>query len=105
MKYHLAGNSSRKTPNTLKSTHNFWPMAGNPDPVDDYVSKLPPERKEAVSKLLQVFRKNLPKGFKETGSYGMLGYVVPKTIYPAGYHCDPKLPLPFINIASQKNFV
>ncbi|MBX3257942.1 MAG: DUF1801 domain-containing protein [Chitinophagaceae bacterium] len=48
---------------------------------------------------------NLPKGFKEEMSYGMLGYVVPLDIYPDGYHCDPKLPLPFVNIASQKKFI
>ena len=48
---------------------------------------------------------NIPKGFEECMNYGMLGYVVPKSIFPAGYHCDPKLPLPFANIASQKNFI
>jgi hypothetical protein len=48
---------------------------------------------------------NLPKGFEEQMSYGMLGYVVPHSIYPEGYHCNPKLPLPFMNIASQKNFI
>ncbi|MGV3640687.1 MAG: DUF1801 domain-containing protein, partial [Adhaeribacter sp.] len=38
-------------------------------------------------------------------SYGMIGYVVPHSLYPAGYHCDPKQPLPFMGVASQKNFV
>jgi uncharacterized protein YdhG (YjbR/CyaY superfamily) len=71
----------------------------------EYIEKLPEDRKKVLSKLRSTIKKNLPKGFKETLSYGMIGYVVPKNIYPNGYHCDPKLPLPFINIASQKNFV
>ena len=71
----------------------------------EYVSKLPEERKAAIKKLRAIIRKNLPEGFKETMNYGMIGYVVPHTIYPDGYHCDPKLPLPFMNIASQKNFI
>lgn len=55
--------------------------------------------------LRKVVKTNLPKGFKEVMAYGMIGYVVPHSIYPAGYHCDPTLPLGFISIASQKNFV
>lgn len=70
-----------------------------------YLNELPADRKEAVGKLRQVFLENLPEGFVEQMSYGMLGYVVPHSIYPAGYHCDPKLPLPFMNLASQKNFI
>lgn len=70
-----------------------------------YIKELPEDRKAVISKLRQVVVDNLPEGFKETMSYGMLGYVVPHSIYPDGYHCDPKLPLPFINIASQKNHV
>ncbi len=73
--------------------------------VDEYISKLPEDRKEAVSKLRNTIQKNIPKGFEECINYKMIGYVVPHSIYPAGYHCDTKLPLPFINIASQKNFV
>lgn len=72
---------------------------------EEYIEKLPPERQEAMAKLRQTILENLPDGFEETMSYGMIGYVVPKSIYPAGYHCDPKLPLPFISIASQKNFI
>lgn len=72
---------------------------------DEYIEKLPEERKEAVSKLRETVKKHLPEGFEECINYKMLGYVVPHSIYPNGYHCDPKLPLPFINIASQKNFV
>lgn len=72
---------------------------------EQYIKELPADRKEAITQLRNTVLKNLPKGFKETMSYGMLGYVVPHEIYPAGYHCDPKLPLPFANIASQKNFI
>ncbi len=70
-----------------------------------YVKSLPADRKAAISELRKVIKKNLPKGFKEEMSYGMIGYVVPHSLYPAGYHCNPKLPLPFMNVASQKNFV
>ncbi len=72
---------------------------------DDYVSKVPDAHREAIIKLRQTIKQNLPKGFEEQLSYGMLGYVVPHSLYPSGYHCDPRLPLPFMNIASQKNFI
>lgn len=72
---------------------------------DEYISKVPENRKEAVSKLRKTVQENLPDGFEECINYKMIGYVVPHSLYPDGYHCDPKLPLPFINIASQKNFV
>ncbi len=72
---------------------------------DEYLEKIPEDRKEAMSKLRTVIKMNLPEGFQETMSYGMIGYVVPHTLYPAGYHCTPELPLPFMNIASQKNFI
>jgi uncharacterized protein YdhG (YjbR/CyaY superfamily) len=70
-----------------------------------YVDELSEDRKQAVEKLRKIILKNLPKGFEETMSYGMIGYVVPHSIYPDGYHCDPKLPLPFMTIGSQKNFI
>ena len=73
--------------------------------VSDYVSALTEERKQAIEKLRQVINDNLPDGFVECMNYGMIGYVIPHSLYPSGYHCDPKLPLPFMNIASQKNFV
>jgi len=76
--------------------------AANPE---DYIAQLPEERQEVVAKLRTIIKKNLPKGFEEQMSYGMLGFVVPHGTYPDGYHCDPKLPLPFINLVSQKNFV
>ena len=72
---------------------------------DDYIAQIPEERKKPMQKLRKTILKNIPKGFEETMNYGMIGYVVPHTLYPDGYHCDPKLPLPFMNIASQKNFI
>ncbi len=72
---------------------------------DQYLAELPADRIEPMTKLRNVIVKNLPKGFKEGMGYGMMGYVVPHSIYPAGYHCDPKQPLPFVGIASQKNFI
>ena len=72
---------------------------------DDYVSKVPEERQAIMQQLREVIKENLPKGFQEIMNYGMIGYVVPHAIYPAGYHCDTKLPLPFMNLASQKNFI
>ena len=71
----------------------------------EYIAQLPEERQVAIKELRKVIKKNIPKGFKEVMSYGMIGYVVPHALYPDGYHCDPKLPLPFLNIASQKNFI
>src|SRR5215217_5482991 len=73
--------------------------------IDAYLQELPDDRKEAINKMRAALLKTLPEGFSERISYGMIGYVVPHTLYPSGYHCDPKLALPFINIASQKNFV
>jgi uncharacterized protein YdhG (YjbR/CyaY superfamily) len=75
------------------------------DSPEEYIDQLPEDRKEAISQLRKVILDNLPEGFVETMSYGMIGYVVPHSIYPQGYHCDPKLPLPFMNIASQKNYI
>ena len=72
---------------------------------DEYLSKVPDDRKTPMSKLRQAIVDYLPDGFEETMSYGMIGYVVPHSIYPDGYHCNPELPLPFMNIASQKNFI
>lgn len=72
---------------------------------EHYLSELPEERKIPMLKLREVIKNNLPEGFEEVMCYGMLGFVVPHSIYPKGYHCDPKLPLPFISLASQKNFI
>lgn len=73
--------------------------------VQEYISSLPTERQTVIQKLRETIINSLPQGFEETISYGMIGYVVPLSTFPAGYHCDPKLPLPFINLASQKNFI
>ncbi len=73
--------------------------------VEEYLSEIPADRREAFKKLRSVVKKNLPKGFKEVMCYGMIGYVVPHSKYPKGYHCNPEQPLPFINLASQKNFI
>ncbi|NND62492.1 MAG: DUF1801 domain-containing protein [Flavobacteriaceae bacterium] len=72
---------------------------------DDYINQIPEERKEPMTKLRKVIQSNIPKGFEEGIQYGMIGYYVPHSVYPDGYHCDPKIPLPFMSIASQKNFV
>jgi len=73
--------------------------------VEQYMAELPADRQKAMTELRKVIKKNLPKGFKEVMGYGMIGYVIPHSKYPAGYHCDPKQPLPFMNLASQKNFI
>lgn len=73
--------------------------------VEEYIEELPDDRKLIISKLRNILKDNLSAGFHEEMSYGMIGFVVPHSIYPAGYHCTPKLPLPFISIASQKNFI
>jgi hypothetical protein len=80
-------------------------MTSKASTPEQYIKELPADRKKPIMKLRETVLKNLPKGFKEVMSYGMLGYVVPHELYPAGYHCDPKLPLPFACIASQKNFI
>ena len=72
---------------------------------EEYISQIPDERRETFAMLRNAIIENIPDGFVEVMSYGMIGYVVPFSIYPKGYHCDPKLPLPFLNIAAQKNFI
>jgi uncharacterized protein YdhG (YjbR/CyaY superfamily) len=72
---------------------------------EDYINQLPENRQEPIKKLREVIKSNIPKGFEETMSYGMIGYVVPHALYPDGYHCTPELPLPFMSIASQKNAI
>ena len=75
------------------------------DTPEEYVEKLTEERKEVIQKIRTTVNKVLPKGFKETVGYGMIGWVVPHSIYPSGYHCVPKQPLPFMGVASQKNHI
>lgn len=73
--------------------------------VDEYIASLPEDRKEPMAKLRKTVAENIPQGFVEGMSYGMMAFDVPHSIYPSGYHCNPKMPLPFIAIASQKNFI
>jgi uncharacterized protein YdhG (YjbR/CyaY superfamily) len=72
---------------------------------DQYINELPDDRKQTMQQLREVILKNIPQGFEERMGYGMLGYSVPHSIYPAGYHCNPKDPLPFFGLASQKNSI
>lgn len=76
--------------------------AANPQ---DYISQLPPDRQDAMTKLRDTINENISDGFVEAMSYGMIGWVVPLSAYPDGYHCKKEEPLPFLSIASQKNFV
>jgi uncharacterized protein YdhG (YjbR/CyaY superfamily) len=80
-------------------------MQSKANTIDEYLNEQPEERKQSMNKLRATILENIPQGFVETMSYGMIGYVVPHNLYADGYHCNPKLPLPFINIASQKNFI
>lgn len=72
---------------------------------EEYIENLPEERRAPMQQLRETIRQHLPAGFEERIIYGMLGYVVPFSTYPAGYHCDTSLPLSFLSIASQKNFI
>ena len=73
--------------------------------VKEYLENIPEERKPYINKLRKTILDNIPKGFEEDLIYGMLGYVVPLKTYPDGYHCKKDTPLPFVNLASQKNFI
>ena len=72
---------------------------------EEYLQSLSPDRRKAVSRLREVIKNNLPAGFEEGMGYGMLSFHVPHSMFPSGYHSDPTLPLPFINLASQKNYI
>jgi len=80
-------------------------MQSKAQTVNDYLAELPDDRRAAIEAVRKVIRKNLPKGYEEGMQYGMIGYHVPHKLYPAGYHCDPKQPLPFAGLASQKNYM
>ena len=80
-------------------------MHSNTTSVEEYINLVPAAQREAIISLRKVIRENIPTGFAEEISYGMIGYVVPHSLYPKGYHCNTKLPLPFLNIAAQKNFI
>jgi uncharacterized protein YdhG (YjbR/CyaY superfamily) len=73
--------------------------------IAEYLENIPEERQAIMQELISTIRKNLPNGFTEQLGYGMPAWIVPHSLYPDGYHCSPELPLPFINIASQKNFI
>ena len=77
-------------------------MTQKPETPEEYIEQLPEDRIAAVTRLRKTVLDNLPNGFVETMSYGTIGYVVPHSIYPDGYHCDPKQPLPFMGIGSTK---
>lgn len=70
----------------------------------EYLENVDEDRKLAFKKLYDTINAHIPKGFEAQISYGMIGWVVPKSIYPDGYHCSPELPLPFLSSAAQKNF-
>jgi len=80
-------------------------MRSKANSIEDYLKEVPENRRPYFEKLRNYIIQNIPTDFKEQMSYNMIGYVVPHSIYPSGYHCNPKLPLPFVNIASQKNFI
>jgi hypothetical protein len=80
-------------------------MRSNAKTVAEYLASLPEERRADLSAVRKVILDNLPKGYEECMNYGMIGYVVPHSIYPAGYHCDPKQPMPYACLASQKNYI
>jgi uncharacterized protein YdhG (YjbR/CyaY superfamily) len=80
-------------------------MQSKSQTVDEYISQIPEKQRDAVIRLRETILKNIPEGFSEQMNYGMIGYVVPHSLYPKGYHCDPKLPLPFLNVSAQKNFI
>jgi hypothetical protein len=73
--------------------------------VEQYLAELPADRREALQAVREAILKHLPKGYEEGMQYGMIGYYVPHSVYPPGYHCDPKQPLPFAGLASQKNYM
>lgn len=73
--------------------------------TQDYLAEVPVDRINYFKKLRETISRNLPKGFVEEMNFGMIGYVVPHDLYPAGYRCDPEVPLPFVNIVSHKNFI
>jgi len=71
--------------------------------VQEYLKELPADRRAAINAVRGAILAHLPEGYQECMSYGMIGYVVPHSIYPQGYQCNPKVPLPFVNLGSQKN--
>ena len=81
------------------------PFGATPTTVKEYMDSLPDDRRKAVKAVRAAINKGLPRGYKEGIQYGMIGWFVPHSVYPAGYHCDPKQPVPFASVASQKNHI
>jgi hypothetical protein len=79
-------------------------MQSKASTVTAYLRELPPERRKLLEAVRKVMRANLDRGIEEVMNYGMIGYVIPHQIYPAGYHCDPTKPFPYAGLASQKNY-
>src|SRR5438067_672918 len=73
--------------------------------VEQYLAQLPEDRRQAIEAVRQVILNNLDEDYEEGMQYGMIGYYVPHHVYPPGYHCDPRQPLPFAGLASQKNYM
>jgi hypothetical protein len=80
-------------------------MKSHAKTVDEYLISVDIKWKASIIKLRDIINANIPQGFQEVMNYGMIGYVVPHSIYPKGYHANPKEPLPFVNLAAQKNHV
>lgn len=80
-------------------------MQSKASTVADYLAELPADRRSAIESVLAVIRKHVDPTYQEGMQYGMIGYSVPHSVYPPGYHCDPKQPLPFVCLASQKNYM
>lgn len=80
-------------------------MPNAPTTVKQYLASLPKDRRDAIEAVRQVILENLDEDYEEGIQYGMIGYYVPHRVFPAGYHCDPKQPVPFVGIASQKNYI
>lgn len=80
-------------------------MTSQAKTVEEYLAELPEDRRTAICAVRETILRNLPEGYQEGMQYGLIGYSVPHSIYPAGYHCDPKQPLPFAGLASQKNYM
>lgn len=72
---------------------------------EEYIATAPEDRREVLQAMRDAINANIPAGFEEAMGYGHFGWVVPHEVYPDGYHCNPKDPLPFIGVASQKNFI
>lgn len=78
-------------------------MTSKASTVEQYLAELPEDRRTALEAVRKVVQKNLDKDYEEGMQYGMIGYYVPHRVHPAGYHCDPKQPVPYMGLASQKN--